>query len=116
MPFPRGNPGEMGAGSPDEHERILREAAARLSLHRFRLERDVAYEDGLADEFIGGYLDGARGAALERAVEHRGGHLQGERLAAFAFGWCRGQADLNGRRPVYEHVERWLARRVASRA
>jgi len=99
----------------DEQEsRILREAAARLSLYRFEQERDVAYEQELADDFIGGYVDGVAGAALERAVDHRGRLLQGERLSAFAFGWCRGQADLLGRRPVYEHVERWLSRRVPS--
>jgi hypothetical protein len=99
----------------DERERILQEAAARLSLHRFEAERERRFGPELADEFVRGYLDGSDGAALERAVAHRGGHLQGERLSAFAFGWCRGQADLLGRRPVYEHVEHWLSRRVPSR-
>jgi hypothetical protein len=94
--------------------RVLREASARLSLHRFEREREVVYADGLADDFIGGYVDGAEGAALERAVAHRGRLLQGDHLSAFAFGCCRGHADLNGRRPVYEHVERWLSRRIPS--
>jgi hypothetical protein len=100
----------------DEQEaRILREAAARLSLLRFEQERAVVYEPALADQFICGYVDGAEGAALERAVAHRGDLLGRDGLTAFAFGWCRGQADLNRRRPVYEHVERWLSRRVPSR-
>ena len=98
----------------EQEQRILREAAARLSLHRFQLEREFVYPDDLADEFVEGYVDGAAGAALERAVEHRG-IAPGGRLSAFAFGWCRGHADLLGHRPVYSHVERWLARRVSSR-
>jgi len=100
----------------NEQERLLRDAAARLSLHRFEEERGLAYGPDLADDFVHGYLDGARGAALERAAAHRGSALRGERLAAFAFGWCRGHADLLGHRPVYEHVERWLSRRVPSRS
>jgi hypothetical protein len=104
----------VSASAPEEQERVLREAPARLSLYRFAAERDVAYPEELADEFVHGYLDGARGAALERAVAHQGPTLCGKRLTAFAFGWCRGQADLLGRRPVYGPVERWLSRRVPS--
>ena len=95
--------------SPTEHERILREAAARLSLHRFEEERALGYLGPLADTFVAGYLDGAAGAALERAVAHRG--VGDERLAAFTYGWCRGRADLGGHRPSYGQVERWLSRR-----
>ena len=97
--------------SPPEHERILREAAARLSLVRFEEERDLSYPREAADAFVRGYLDGAAGAALERAVAHRGISAAGEDLAAFTYGWCRGRADLAGHRPAYEHVERWLSRR-----
>jgi len=105
----------VSASAREEQRRILREAPARLSLHRFEEERDVVYAQELRDDFVAGYVDGAAGAALERAVDHRSTTLQGERLRAFAFGWCRGHADLLGHRPVYEHVERWLSRRVPSR-
>jgi len=91
---------------------VLREAAARLSLHRFEAERGLVYPAEVAEQFVLGYIDGIRGAALERATRHRGPALGGERLAAFAFGWCRGHADLLGHRPVYAHVERWLSRRL----
>ncbi len=103
-----------GTARDAERERVLREAAARLSLHRFEEERGLSYRPELAAEFVDGYLDGASGAALERAARHRGSALRGEHLSAFAFGWCRGHADLLRHRPVYGRVERWLSRRVAS--
>jgi hypothetical protein len=97
---------------PHEDEaRILREAAPRLSLFLFEQERELAYTPPLADAFIRGYLDGFEGAALERAVEHQGVRFGTKRLAAFAYGWCRGRADLHGHRPTYEAVETWLKRR-----
>src|SRR5438270_693974 len=106
----------MTAFSRDKQsERILREAPARLSLHNFEQERHVLYPPRRAERFIDGYQDGVEGAALERAVAHRHPRLEGEGLAAFAFGWCRGQADLLGHRPRYERIEEWLSRRVASR-
>jgi hypothetical protein len=101
----------MGTFSSKE-EQILREAAARLSLHRFEEERGLEYSPTLAGDFVRGYLDGAEGAALERAAGHKS--LDGERLAAFAYGWCRGSADLQGHRPLYDRVEEWLSRRVSS--
>jgi hypothetical protein len=100
--------------SRDETERILREAPARLSLHRFEEERAILYPPVLADRFVEGYVDGVRGAALERAVEHRQPRPEGEALAAFAFGWCRGHADLNGYTPRYDRIEEWLSRRGGS--
>jgi hypothetical protein len=93
-------------------QRILREAPARLSLFLFERERDVAYPPALADDFIRGYLDGIAGAALERAVEHHELEFGPTRLSAFAFGWCRGRADLLGHRPTYRRVEQWLSRRA----
>ena len=99
------------ADEPAGNDRILREAAARLSLHRFEQERGVAYSGPLGDMFVAGYIDGAAGAALERAVAHR--EVANERLAAFTYGWCRGHADLGGHRPAYRPVERWLSRRSA---
>jgi hypothetical protein len=95
----------------DEQDRILREAAARLSLLLFEQEREVAYRGRLADAFISGYLDGSEGAALDRAVDHHSLRLGTKRLAAFAYGWCRGHADLKGHRPTYDRVEQWLSRR-----
>jgi hypothetical protein len=100
--------------SDGREDRILGEAAARLSLHRFEQERDVRLEAALADRFVSGYRDGFEGAALERAVGHQRTRLHGEELAAFAFGWCRGNADLRGHCPTYRRVEQWLSRRVRS--
>jgi len=105
----------VSASPPDElDDRILREAPARLSLHRFEEERGLAHPPAEADAFVLGYLDGARGAALERAVDRR--RPERELLAAFAYGWCRGNADLQGHKPRYDRVDAWLARRVGSRS
>jgi hypothetical protein len=95
-----------------ERERILRDAPARLSLLRFEQEAGVVYAAAAADAFVAGYVDGTRGAALERAVAHRGRGWAVGWLEAFAYGWCRGRADLLGHRPSYSPAEAWLARRV----
>jgi hypothetical protein len=101
--------------SPDERQdRVLREAPARLSLHRFERERGPLGATGLADLFVLGYLDGAEGAALDRAVGHQAREFDAEQLAAFAYGWCRGHADLRRHRPSYRQIERWLSRRVGA--
>jgi hypothetical protein len=93
---------------------ILREAASRLSLFLFQQERRVRYTGSLAEAFVRGYLDGSEGAALERAVDHHGLRFATKPLAAFAYGWCRGRADLLGYKPTYAAVESWLARRASS--
>jgi hypothetical protein len=97
--------------SREVEDRILREAAPRLSLFLFEQERNVRYAGSLADDFIRGYLDGSEGAALERAVDHHGLRFATKALAAFAYGWCRGRADMLGQRPLYARVDNWLARR-----
>jgi hypothetical protein len=102
--------------SEADQERILDEAAARLSLLRFEEEALVSYPPAAAEAFVRGYRDGERGAALERAVEHHRLRCGDERLAAFAYGWCRGRADLLGHRPVYVGTESWLSRRVSAGA
>jgi hypothetical protein len=99
--------------SREAEDRILSEAAARLSLVLFQQERDLWYTGALAEAFVRGYVDGKEGAALERAVDHHGLRFATGSLAAFAYGWCRGRADLLGHKPTYAHVESWLARRAS---
>ncbi|HWB21700.1 MAG TPA: hypothetical protein VG652_02295 [Gaiellaceae bacterium] len=100
------------SGLPSEAE-IIREAPARFSLYYFAQERSFVGGLGLGDDFVAGYLDGSAGAALELSVARRELWSGGERLAAFAFGWSWGRADLLGHRPCAGQIERWLAGRVA---
>jgi hypothetical protein len=78
---------------------------------RFEAETVVVHAGAAADAFVCGHVDGARGAALERAVAHRGrdwaAGCLGVRLRLVPGARRRARPPAELRR-----AEAWLARRV----